>query len=83
MLAELAAVSIIETAYPSGGNFVLAALKKAAPPPDSIVEALLADAGIYVKDVTNKFSNGNSYLRFAVRLPEENMQLVNGLKKLG
>lgn len=72
----------IENVYPSGGNFVLVSLISHIKNSRNIVRKMLTNYSIYIKDVSNKFGNGKCYLRFAVRLPNENELLVNCLNNI-
>ena len=73
---------LIEVVYPSEADFILIKLKGGASLANKIVLQLLAVHKIFVKDISNKFNDQAGYLRFAVRLPEENKQLVMALKQL-
>ena len=42
---------------------------------------LMKEWNIYIKDCSSKFNNGRAYVRFAVRLPEDNIKLVKALSK--
>ncbi|MGA2507390.1 MAG: aminotransferase class I/II-fold pyridoxal phosphate-dependent enzyme [Chitinispirillaceae bacterium] len=71
---------VVERVYPSAGNFLLVELKAKALSAAQLTDQLLEKHSIYVKDVTDKLSNGKSYVRLAVRLPEENERLVAALR---
>lgn len=77
-IENLKKLDFIDKVYESGANFVLVKLKTDSK---EIVNTLLSEDLIYVKDISNKFDDGKSYLRLAVRLPEENEYLVTSLKK--
>lgn len=80
---QLRSVGFIEEVFPSGGNFILVSLGKNAPEPAAIVDSLLNDNNIYIKDVSDRFTiKKGKYLRFAVRLPEEIEKLTDCLRKL-
>ena len=68
--------------YPSGGNFLLASFSKKGPAIKEIVDFMLSKHSIFIKDVSSKFSDGGKYVRFAVRLPDENERLVRCLSEL-
>jgi histidinol-phosphate/aromatic aminotransferase/cobyric acid decarboxylase-like protein/choline kinase len=74
--------SIVDKVFSSGANFILVRLKSNASTAAEITTKLLSDNSIYIKDVSSKFKDGSGYLRFAVRLPEENKMLVGILGKL-
>jgi histidinol-phosphate/aromatic aminotransferase/cobyric acid decarboxylase-like protein/choline kinase len=77
---RLAAVDGVECVYGSGGNFLLVELAGGDPAiAGRIVQRLLACNSIYVKDVSSKFPVAAPYLRLAVRLPAENLQLIEAL----
>ncbi|MBN1982790.1 MAG: aminotransferase class I/II-fold pyridoxal phosphate-dependent enzyme [Chitinivibrionales bacterium] len=81
-MALLREVPCIDTVYPSEGNFIMVSLKTTAPEPTEIAQMLLSEQNIFIKDVSGKFNDGKRYLRFAVRLPQENMRLVQSLHQL-
>ena len=76
----LMALDFVRCVYPSGANFLLVSLFKELQGVNGLVRALLDNHSIYVKDVSEKFNDGNYYLRLAVRLPQENVFLVDSLK---
>jgi histidinol-phosphate/aromatic aminotransferase/cobyric acid decarboxylase-like protein/choline kinase len=82
----LSKLDFVDKVYPSGGNFILLSLTSQIRSVKNIVNLLLKDYSIYIKDVSGKFNNGKNYLRLAVRLPHENTILVqclnSTLKKL-
>jgi len=70
----------VEQVFPSGANFVLCRLHADSPGFGAkVVAKLLADETIYLKDVSERFPDSASYLRIAVRLPEENARIVRCL----
>jgi histidinol-phosphate/aromatic aminotransferase/cobyric acid decarboxylase-like protein len=77
----LSGLSCVSEVFPSAANFLLVSLKdqKSAA---RIAETLLSQHSIYVKDISHKFHDGRAYLRFAVRLPHENMRLVECLREM-
>jgi len=72
----LSKLDFVERVYPSGGNFILISLKKPKDYGRYIVDLMLKKYSIYLKDVSNKFSDEKCYFRLAVRLPHENARLV-------
>jgi histidinol-phosphate/aromatic aminotransferase/cobyric acid decarboxylase-like protein/choline kinase len=80
--AALAEVPMVQTVHPSGGNFLMVTLQPDAPEPTRIVDTLLNRHNMYIKDVSDKFGGACKRLRFAVRLPSENLTLVAKLKEL-
>jgi Histidinol-phosphate/aromatic aminotransferase and cobyric acid decarboxylase len=75
----LSQVPCVKKVYPSAANFLLVSIKPSAASGVSITERLLSQHSIYIKDISHKFSDGNTYLRLAVRLPHENALLVKCL----
>jgi histidinol-phosphate/aromatic aminotransferase/cobyric acid decarboxylase-like protein len=77
----LSTLPCVEKVYPSAANFLLVALNPQPSVSVSIAQKLLEDYSIYVKDISHKFPDGKSYMRLAVRLPQENALLVDCLRK--
>lgn len=69
----------VEEVYPSAANFLLARFESAAGPSDRIVDHLLREDSIFVKDVSDRFGGSSVWFRFAVRLPRENERLCEAL----
>jgi histidinol-phosphate/aromatic aminotransferase/cobyric acid decarboxylase-like protein/choline kinase len=68
--------------FPSGANFILCRLAEDGPTADSLARRMLQESGIYIKACTRKFPAGRGeYVRFAVRLPDENRRLIEELKR--
>jgi histidinol-phosphate/aromatic aminotransferase/cobyric acid decarboxylase-like protein/choline kinase len=80
--SHLVSVQYIETAALSGGNFLMVRLKKNAPAASKIVDTMLSKHSVLLKDVSDKFGDGRQYMRFAVRLPEENSAMVRQLSAI-
>jgi histidinol-phosphate aminotransferase len=80
--ASLSRVPCVKKVYPSAANFLLVSIKPSAASGVSITEKLLSQHSIYIKDISHKFSDGNTYLRLAVRLPHENALLVKCLAEM-
>jgi len=78
----LSKVPYVQKVYQSGGNFILVSLKANMKNGKAIVKYMLEKHSIYIKDVSNKFENKQTYFRFAVRLPQENEMLVDCLNKI-
>jgi histidinol-phosphate/aromatic aminotransferase/cobyric acid decarboxylase-like protein/choline kinase len=76
----LAGVGVVKEVFPSSANLILARMAIDRTTCREMAKQLLVDHGIYVKDVSGKMPDGQSYLRLAVRLPAENLRLVNILK---
>jgi histidinol-phosphate/aromatic aminotransferase/cobyric acid decarboxylase-like protein/choline kinase len=77
----LSGLSCVDKVFPSAANFILIRLKMPPPASSEIAEFLLTRHSTYVKDISHKFPDGKSYLRLAVRLPQENSALVSGLRE--
>ncbi len=80
--ALLKEVPLVEKVFESGGNFILIRIKGDSAAASDICKRLLSEYSIYVKDASPKFTDGSGYLRLAVRLPEENVRLVDCLKNI-
>jgi len=78
--AMLSEISCVDAVYPSGANFLLVALNKPVCAA-TLTNILLSRYNIYVKDISHKFGDGRSYIRLAVRLPEENAAFVRYLQE--
>jgi histidinol-phosphate/aromatic aminotransferase/cobyric acid decarboxylase-like protein/CTP:molybdopterin cytidylyltransferase MocA len=76
----LRAVPLVETVFPSGGNFMLVRLRGGDTEMGGrIRRQLLSDWNMDVKDVSDRFDDAAAYLRVAVRRPEENARFVSAL----
>jgi histidinol-phosphate/aromatic aminotransferase/cobyric acid decarboxylase-like protein/CTP:molybdopterin cytidylyltransferase MocA len=80
--AALANLPGVERVFPSQANFLLVRMKPGVSG-GGLCEELLRRHAILIKDISGKFADGRTYLRFAVRLPQENMRLVAALAKAG
>jgi len=68
--------------FPSGANFILCRLAEGGPSADALARQMLAVSGIYIKNCTSKFPAGRGeFVRFAVRLPAENLHLIAELER--
>ncbi|MEN8443796.1 MAG: aminotransferase class I/II-fold pyridoxal phosphate-dependent enzyme [Cyanobacteria bacterium J06555_13] len=74
--AQLETMPLVEQVYPSGGNFLLVRVGCDRATLAILVENMLAQHNIYLKDISNRFDDDQSYLRFAVRLPQEHQHLI-------
>lgn len=81
-IQELKECALIEKVFPSEADFILVRLRGSRSLANKVVLQLLDVHKIFVKDISSKFPDGTAYLRLAVRLPEENKQLVACLKEL-
>ncbi|MEG4495638.1 aminotransferase class I/II-fold pyridoxal phosphate-dependent enzyme [Microcoleus sp. F10-C6] len=73
---QLQTLPIVETVYPSGGNFLLISLRCSSALRDRLTQGLLSKYAIYVKDVSNRFNDEKSYLRLAVRDGADNLKFL-------
>lgn len=81
MAEMLAAVPIVKTVHPSGGNYLLTTLQGEDPAIGARVRSnLLERFAIDVKDVSTRLSPAAPRLRIAVRLPEENARFCAALR---
>jgi histidinol-phosphate/aromatic aminotransferase/cobyric acid decarboxylase-like protein/choline kinase len=78
---RLAELPIVESVYPSGGDFLLVRLNSSAADAASLASDLLREHSIYVREISSRFDDGAGWLRLAVRLPEENQRLCSLLKR--
>lgn len=77
---KLESLSLVDYVFPSKANFILLRLKIKTAQPAELRDYLLRQWNIYIKDCSSKFGDGKTYVRIAVRLPEENMRLVEALR---
>jgi histidinol-phosphate/aromatic aminotransferase/cobyric acid decarboxylase-like protein len=80
LMEKLTQLTMVDRVYSSGSNFILVKLNIESPDLFTLRNYLLQKWNIYVKDCSSKFNDGNTDIRIAVRLPEENMLLVNALR---
>lgn len=74
--ALLGSVPLISGVYGAGGNYLLVKVNIAPVALREWTDSILANHDILLKDVSDKFSDGQSYLRIAVRHEQENTSLV-------
>jgi histidinol-phosphate/aromatic aminotransferase/cobyric acid decarboxylase-like protein len=74
--------SLVDTVFPSGGNFLLVRLTVDARGADVWARALVERHGILVKDASAKIDDGRGYFRLAVRKPAEHARLMVALREL-
>jgi histidinol-phosphate/aromatic aminotransferase/cobyric acid decarboxylase-like protein len=77
----LKCVDIIKRVLPSGANFLTCELSISNEELKALQELLLTKHKIYIKNATEKFDDGKTYIRLAVRTPTENRQLASTLQK--
>lgn len=66
-------------AYPSEANYIHLQLNLSAKRTNEICHLLLEEDGIYVKDVSTRFSDGKGHLRVGVRTAQENKKFISAL----
>ncbi|MCQ3973464.1 MAG: class I and II aminotransferase [Anaerolineae bacterium] len=77
--SALSELSFVEKVYSSGANFLLVSLKKDSVDYPDIGDRMLSEHSIYIKNVSGQFLDGKTFIRLAVRLPEENSRLIECL----
>jgi histidinol-phosphate/aromatic aminotransferase/cobyric acid decarboxylase-like protein/choline kinase len=82
-LSLLKQVPLVDTAFPSGGDFVLVRLTLDHRGADAWARRLLEQHGILIKDVSAKVADGRGYWRLAVRTPQDHQRLLSALNDLG
>jgi histidinol-phosphate/aromatic aminotransferase/cobyric acid decarboxylase-like protein len=79
---KLLEIGVFENVYSSGANFILISICQNKYDVSSLVEYLLREEAIYIKDVSDKFKDDSKhFFRLAVRLPVENNRLVQLFKE--
>jgi histidinol-phosphate/aromatic aminotransferase/cobyric acid decarboxylase-like protein len=80
--ADLKALPIVRQVHQSGGNFLLVSLRCPRESSGTLAGELLRRHNIHIKDVSDRFRSSGASFRLAVRLPQENAQLVRCLAQL-
>jgi histidinol-phosphate/aromatic aminotransferase/cobyric acid decarboxylase-like protein len=78
----LARLPAVQQVHPSGGNFLLVRCADWVPDGRHIVERLLVEDRIYVKDVTGRVLAPGTHLRVAVRGPDENNRFLEAMGRV-
>jgi len=79
---SLRTLGTVDHVYPSGADFLLVRTIDNKAHAHDLVKHLLIHDAMYIKDVTNKMGGeGRKYYRIAVRLPEENIRLVEAIRR--
>jgi histidinol-phosphate/aromatic aminotransferase/cobyric acid decarboxylase-like protein len=73
-------VSLVDTVFPSGGDFLLVRLSVDAAGADAVARRLVEEHEILVKDVSDKMADGAGYWRLAVRTPADHRRLLSALR---
>jgi len=71
--------ALVDTVFPSGGDFVLVRLGVDVAGADAIARRLVEEHEILVKDVSEKMADGAGYWRLAVRTPADHLRLMSAL----
>lgn len=81
-ILKLNKVVLIDKVFSSEANFILFQINKVKFNSNDLIDYLLNDYNIFIKDITSKFKNDSKfYFRIAVREPDENDKLVLALQK--
>jgi histidinol-phosphate/aromatic aminotransferase/cobyric acid decarboxylase-like protein/choline kinase len=72
-------VPFIEKVFSSGGNFLLVKTNLSAQQEKKLRVTLMSEHHIYLKFVTDKFSDQSSWMRIAVHQPQINERLVKSM----
>lgn len=79
--ADLSKAGMVAQVFASGANFLLLRLRPGFSA-RTVVEQMLSEHSLYLKDISDKFTDGGEYLRLAVRLPHENRMAADLLASL-
>ena len=82
MASDLERVPGGVTVHPSGGNFLLVTLSRPAEQAAALVDALLCEHRIFVKNVSDRVGDGHTHLRLAVRGSLDNQTLCAALTQV-
>lgn len=82
LVGRLKLCDIVRRVWPSGADFVLVDLEIVGEESEALADELLAQEGIYVKDVSSKFDDGQGRWRLAVRTPTDHQRLLQGLQSV-
>lgn len=74
--AQLSQCPSVREVYKSGGNFILVRLCYGWEATEAWAKALLKNHGIYIKTIEKISQNSETFIRLAVRLPQENARVV-------
>jgi histidinol-phosphate/aromatic aminotransferase/cobyric acid decarboxylase-like protein/choline kinase len=77
---KLVSLNLVDYVFPSKSNFILLRLKIKTTQLADLRDYLLRQWNIYIKDCSSKFGDGGTYVRMAVRLPEENSRLIDAFR---
>jgi histidinol-phosphate/aromatic aminotransferase/cobyric acid decarboxylase-like protein/choline kinase len=80
LAGQLDQLPFVECVYNSHANFLLVRFRSTPERLEEKIEELVRGHGIYVKSCQAKFEGDRALARIAVNLPEENEQLIKGLR---
>ena len=81
LITNLKKISYIDKVFESEANFILFKIDIADFKADELIDYLLSNYNIFIKDITSKFKNDKKlYFRIAVREPDENNLLISALQ---
>ena len=81
LITNLKKISYIDKVFQSEANFILFRIDIGNFKADELIDYLLNNYNIFIKDITSKFKNDKKlYFRIAVREPDENNLLISALQ---
>ena len=81
-ISKLNKLDLINKVFPSEGNFILFEINQVNFNSKNLLDFLLNEYKIFIKDISTKFKNEKKfYFRVAVREPDENRKLINAISK--
>jgi len=80
--ASLSSISYVEKIFKSGANFILVRVRYDKAWAAAATNRILSEHSIYIKDVSSKFNDESGYLRFAVRLYDDNKRVCDILRSI-
>ena len=76
-------IDLIDEVYQSGANFILFSVRSSNLSSNYILNFLIKEHNIFIKDVSEKINIQHKYFfRVAVRLPHENKNFINAISDL-
>lgn len=78
---QLRKLPMVTRVYPSGGNYILVSLDCDPAKLNRLIEVLLQQHRIYIKDTSEKLDLPGSHVRLAVRTTDENRRFVSCFKQ--
>jgi histidinol-phosphate/aromatic aminotransferase/cobyric acid decarboxylase-like protein len=80
-ISGLRQIGRFERVSDSQGNFVMVSLSEKTAAQE-LVEYLLKEENIFIKNLSAKYTVPQGFLRFAVRTPAENTRLVDAIRRM-